>query len=111
MIMKDNPSQEVDCIVNATGANKHVSKETMPLGLVHHMLSECILEPNMFGGVEVEVPPLSAVSAKYGVLRGLKVHGQLISGIEFGNSAVEIISGSVKEAVQDIASHFVSDEE
>lgn len=65
-------------------------------------MDERILQPETFGGVQVRLPDLSAISQKYGIIHRLKIHGELISGIQFGNNSVDIISESVRPAVEDI---------
>lgn len=62
----------------------------------------CMLQAGTFGGVQVTVPDLSAVSQKHGMMRNFKIHGQFISGIQFGNSSVRIISESARTAVNHI---------
>ncbi len=101
-ILEDQESQCTDYVINATGTQKKVSFEMNQIPLLHQLLNERILQPETFGGVQVSLPELSVVSQKYGVLHRLKVHGQLISGIQFGNNSVDILSESVRPAVQDI---------
>ncbi len=101
-ILKDHKSQQVDYIVNAIGNENNVSFRMNRMPLLGQLLNERILQPEIFGGVQVTLPNLSAVSQKYGVIHRLKVHGQMISGIQFGNNSVDIISESAQSAVQDI---------
>lgn len=101
-ILKDQTSQKVDYIINAIGTEKNVSFKMDRVPLLHQLLNERILQPETFGGVQVTLPDLSAVSQKYGIIHGLKIHGELISGIQFGNNSVDIISESAEAAVEDI---------
>ncbi len=99
---KDEEPIHVDYMVNATGNDVNVSFEMDDVPLLRQMLDERLLQPERFGGVQVSVPDLSAISQKYGVLHTLKAHGQLIAGIQFGNSSVRIISRSARASVKDI---------
>lgn len=105
-ILKDQDSQHTDYIFNAIGTEKNISFDTYRLPLLAQLIDERILQPETFGGVQVSLPDLSAVSQKYGIINGLKVHGPLISGIEFGNNSVDIISESVVGAIEDILNNF-----
>lgn len=101
-IMKKAENIEVDYVVNATGNDLFVSHETKERALLQQLLNERILQAEAFGGVQVTVPHLSVISQKHGVMKNFKVHGQLIAGIQFGNSSVRIISESARTAVNHI---------
>lgn len=107
-ILKDGESQDVDYIINAIGTEKNVSYKMDRRPLLHQLINERILQPETFGGVQVSLPALSAISQKYGQIQSLKVHGELISGIQFGNNSVDIISESARDAVEDIV-HLMKD--
>lgn len=107
-ILKDQKSQHTDYIINAIGTEKIVSFKMNRIPLLHQLLNERILQPETFGGVQVTLPDLSTISQKYGILQTLKIHGELISGIQFGNNSVDIISESARSAVEDII-QFIKD--
>lgn len=107
-VLKDQKSQHIDYIINAIGTEKNVSFKMNRIPFVHQLLNERILQPETFGGVQVTLPDLSAISQKYGILHTLKIHGELISGIQFGNNSVDIISESARSAVEDIV-EFIKD--
>lgn len=100
--LKNAEPIHIDYVINATGNNRVVSHDMKHPPLIRQLVNERILQPEVFGGVQVTMPELSAVSQKYGVLHTLKAHGQLIAGIQYGNSSVRIISKSVKASVEDI---------
>lgn len=104
--LKNDETIEIDYVINATGNNRNVSHDIKQTPLISQLVNERILQPEIFGGVQVTMPELSVVSQKYGVLHTLKAHGQLIAGIQYGNSSVRIISKSVKASVKDIVSRF-----
>ena len=105
-ILKDKKSQPIDYIINAIGTEKNVSFEMNRIPLLHQLLNERILQPETFGAVQVTLPDLSTISQKYGVIHNLKIHGELISGIQFGNNSVDIISESARDAVKDIVAYM-----
>ena len=91
-----------DYVINATGNDINLSYDMEEVPLISQLINERIIQAETFGGIQVTVPTLSVVSQKYGVLNTLKAHGQLIAGIQFGNSSVRIISKSAKASVKDI---------
>ncbi|WP_373471225.1 FAD/NAD(P)-binding protein [Carnobacterium alterfunditum] len=101
-ILKDQKSQHADYLINAAGTEKNISFKMDRMPLVSQLVNERLLQPETFGGVQISLPSLSAVSQKYGILHTLKVHGELISGIQFGNNSVNIVSESARPAVRDI---------
>lgn len=102
LLLKDEEPQKADYLINASGPETHVSLSMDKIPLLYQLLNERILQAENFGGVQVKTSDLSAISQKYGVLSSFKVHGHLISGIQFGNNSVDIISDTAQLAVQDI---------
>jgi uncharacterized NAD(P)/FAD-binding protein YdhS len=108
--LKNQDPQHVDYIINAAGAQRNVSYDMERMPLLSQLLDERLLQPETFGGVQVSLPEFSAVSQRYGILPTLKVHGDLISGIQFGNNSVNMVSESALPAVQDILFHLKMNE-
>ena len=106
LILKDGDSQKVDYIINAAGTQKNVSFNMDRMPLLSQLLNERLLQPETFGGIQINLPDFSAISQKYGIIHTLKVHGELISGIQFGNNSVNMVSESARPAVNDILKHF-----
>lgn len=102
IILKNKQHHVFDYIINASGNDKNVSYKQHRNNLLFQLLNERLLQPETFGGVQVTLPDFSAVSQKYGVIKNFKIHGQLVSGIQFGNNSVNIVSDSAKPAVDDI---------
>ena len=111
LVLKDQKAQYADYIINATGTEKTISFKIERMPLLHQLLNERILQPETFGGVQAKLPDLSAISQRYGVLRTLKIHGQLITGIQFGNNSVDIISDSARTAVNDLVQYIIKNKE
>lgn len=102
LLLKDTDSKKVDYLINASGTETTVSYDMKQMPLLSHLIDHRILQKEAFGGVQVTTPDLSAITQKYGVLKNLKVHGQLISGIQFGNNSVDVLSESARDAVEDV---------
>ena len=101
-ILKNGEIYHSDYLINASGPQTDLSFEKEAMPLLYQILDERILQAEAFGGVQVSIPDLSVISQKYGHLHTLKVHGHLISGIQFGNNSVDILSDTARDAVQDI---------
>lgn len=102
IVLKDQAAQSVDYLINAAGTENNVNFQTERDPLLHQLLNERVLQPEPFGGIQITVPNLSVVSQRYGVLDRFKAHGPLISGIQFGNNSIDIISEGVQTAVLDM---------
>ncbi|MCA9767043.1 MAG: FAD/NAD(P)-binding protein [Carnobacterium sp.] len=109
LILKDQEPQYVDYLINAAGTEKKVSYQVDRMPLLRQLINERLLQPETFGGVQMSLPDFSAVSQRYGILHTLKVHGELISGIQFGNNSVNMVSESAQPAVQDIVHYLKKD--
>ena len=83
----DSETVEVDYLVNATGHDMEVKPSIYQTELMNHLIQKEILQPERFGGVKVIWPSAEAVSQRFGVLKRLYVHGQLIQGMQYGNNA------------------------
>jgi len=102
VLLEKNVKKEVEYLINATGSIKNVDWKIGRMPLLAQLLSERVLQPEVFGGVQVTMPNLSAISQRYGVLHQFKVHGPLIAGIQFGNNSIDILSETAQTAVQSI---------
>lgn len=91
----------VDYLLNGTGQTKDlIQSRHAQSELLQQLLNERILQPYPYGGVQILFPTMSAVSQRYGVLQNLKVYGQLVSGIDYMNNTVELISKSAVRGVE-----------
>lgn len=95
--------EDVDFLINATGPKLDLSVSTVRSPLLRQLLSERILQPDSFGGIQVVWPEGSAISQKHGVLKNLKVHGSWITGIQFGNNAATLIADGAEKAVRSLS--------
>ena len=106
-----------DVLVNTTGSRTDLTELTpaelserhggdMSVGksgwgrLLMALLDRKILQADPVGGVSVEYPSMRAVSQRYGVLENFMVYGDAISGLHFGNNAVNMVAGPVMSRVE-----------
>ncbi len=92
----------VDYIINATGQNKRVEVSYLNSPLLNNLLNKRILQPEVSGGIQVIWPTSEAVSQRYGILSNLRVHGQLITGIQYGNNTVGLIQKHAYKVVDEM---------
>lgn len=83
----DEETVRVDYLLNATGHDMEVKPSVYQSKLMNHLVQNEIIQSEHFGGVEVIWPSAEAISRRFGILRGLFIHGQLIQGIQYGNNA------------------------
>jgi len=103
--LEEGNSFQVDYVINATGQKNKLSLYGDETSLITQLLNEQLLQKELFGGVQVTWPALSAVNHRYGVLPQLKIQGQLISGIQFGNNTMGMVSlGAIKAVKETIDS-------
>lgn len=92
----------VDILLNGTGQIKTLQeKQEKQQDLIQQLLNDRILQPYAYGGVEILYPSMSAMSSQHGELNTFKVYGQLVSGIDYMNNTVELISRSAIDGVRD----------
>lgn len=91
---------EVDYLINATGQNKKVEITPSHDDLISNLLDKRIVQPEEFGGVQVVWPSSAAVSQRYGVLDNLLIHGQLISGVHYGNNSAGMLRDHAYKVVK-----------
>ena len=98
---------EVDYLLNGTGQTADLNEKwQQQQTLIKQLLNERILMPDKHGGVQIIYPDMSAISQHFGVLSTFKIYGQLVSGVDYYNNTVDLISESavrgVKSTVQQL---------
>lgn len=97
----------VDLLLNGTGQQKNLAKDPeQQQALVRNLLDKRIIQPNDFGGIDILYPSMSALSPKYGQLNTLKIYGQIVSGVDYMNNTVSVISASAIAGVKDSIQHL-----
>lgn len=91
----------VDYLLNGTGQTKNLehTREAQSR-LIQQLINEHVLLPYPYGGVQILYPSMSVISQRYGLLKNFKVYGQLVSGIDYLNNTVELISRSAIRGVE-----------
>lgn len=101
-----NKSVTIDYLINATGHEMSLSEPEIQLPLIAQLVDEYILEAEYNGGAQVIWPSAEAVSQKYGILNNFYVHGQLVQGIQYGNSAHLLMQQATKVVALDYFKNF-----
>jgi uncharacterized NAD(P)/FAD-binding protein YdhS len=103
VVFNDHKAQSYAHIVNGTGQQKDLTRNVhLQQPVVRQMLEAEILTPYRYGGALIDYPSMCAVNQKGGRVSGLRVYGQLASGIQFGNSSVEMVAKSAQYGVRDM---------
>lgn len=100
-------SIQAPLLINTTGPGTYdspLSHSNEALLLARSLFESRLLEYNAFGSVLVRYPDFSLVSQKHGCLPNFKIHGQLISGVHFGNNSIEQIGIGARQGVLDMIS-------
>lgn len=92
-----------DTIINASGQQMDLTRQLeLQQPLVRDLIKEELLIPYPYGGVWIDHPSMCALDKAGDKIPGLYVYGQLASGVQFGNSNVELITRSTHQSVKDM---------
>lgn len=99
-------SMKVDYLVNATGQMLNVSISPYQSDILNNLLNQRVIQPEKFGGVQVHWPTSEPVSQRYGLVEQLYLHGQLITGVQYGNNTAGMLRDHAHDVVERIASRI-----
>ncbi|SFC14730.1 Uncharacterized NAD(P)/FAD-binding protein YdhS [Alkalibacterium subtropicum] len=103
VMFNDHKEQSCDYIVNGTGQQMDLTRHLhLQQPLVRQMIEDEILTPYRYGGALIEYPSMCAIDRKGKPISNLRIYGQLVSGIHYGNSSVEMIAKSARYGVRDM---------
>lgn len=106
MLLKNAKVIQVDYLINATGHDLAMKPSLYQKELINQLIDEEIIQSSNFGGIQVSWPNAEVISPRYGQLKGFYVHGQLIKGTQYVNSARAIMLRArlvVDESIKDWA--------
>ncbi|MDZ7834884.1 MAG: FAD/NAD(P)-binding protein [Alkalibacterium sp.] len=99
----DLRAESFDFIVNGTGQQKDLTKQlALQQPLIRKLVASGLLAPCRYGGILIDYPAMTAVSSDGEALGDFRIYGQLVSGIQFGNSSVELVAKSAEHGVKDM---------
>jgi len=99
----DLKAESFDFVVNGTGQHKDLTKQlALQQPVIRKLIASGLLAPCSYGGVLIDHPAMTAVSRDGESLDAFRIYGQLVSGIQFGNSNVELVAKSAKQGVRDM---------
>lgn len=92
-----------DYIINATGQQVDLTRQLeLQQPLVRDLVTKEMLIPHPYGGVWIDYPSMGVLNKSGDKVPGFYVYGQLASGIQYGNSNVELISKSAQSSIKDM---------
>lgn len=90
-----------DHVINCTGQvidlTQSLSKQDP---LIRQLVSRKLVSPSAYGGIAIDYPSMSIVDADNKRHPLFKAYGQIVSGVQFGNNNVELITLSAISGVQ-----------
>lgn len=100
---EDGARFEVDQLINATGQQTNLYYALdLHQPLIKQLIVEGLLVPYPYGGVKIEYPSMSIIDRRGTTRATFKVYGQLASGIQYGNTNVDMVSKSAEAGVNDL---------
>jgi len=103
-------SLEADYLLNGTGQSADLKENWHEQDiLIQQLLNERILTPYSHGGVQIIYPDMSVISQRYGVLSSFKAYGQLVSGINYFNNTVGLISQGAINGVKSMVDELTNE--
>ncbi|WHZ31272.1 FAD/NAD(P)-binding protein [Desemzia incerta] len=91
MILAHEKGMHVEYLINATGHDFSMEPSLYQTELINQLIDQQLVQSSEFGGIQVTWPNAEVISPKYGQLKGLYAHGQLIKGTQYVNSARAIM--------------------
>lgn len=95
------PLIQLDYLINATGQRTQLSSNLdNQQPLIKQLIDDKLITPYSFGGVDIDYPSMSVIDETGHVRHRFKVYGQLASGIQYGNTNVDLVSQSAITGIQ-----------
>lgn len=89
-----------DVVVNCTGQDTDLKRSlSLQQPLIRNLVSSSIIVPYQYGGIQIDYPSMSVIDASGNCLQRFKAYGQIVSGVQFGNNNVELVSMSAASGV------------
>lgn len=90
-----------DYVINCTGQmidlNTGLSQQDP---LIQELIDKKMLTSYAYGGIAIDYPSMSIIDSEKHVHPTFKAYGQIVTGVQFGNSNVELISLSAEYGVR-----------
>lgn len=88
-------------LVNCTGQSMNIAGSlSMQSQLIRNLVNKGLLSPHKYGGVKIDYPSMSVIDTADFTHDRFKTYGQMVSGVQFGNNNVELISLSAQTGVR-----------
>lgn len=102
-LLKDSEQNtfKEEYLINCTGQNMKVDESLdLQSRLVQNLVNKGLLSPHKYGGVKIDYPSMSIIDESGFKHKLFKTYGQMVSGVQFGNNNVELITLSARTGVR-----------
>lgn len=91
---------QADLVVNCTGQDTDLKRSlSLQQPLIRNLVSSGMVDPYQYGGIKIDYPSMSVLDDSGVCHERFKAYGQIVSGVQFGNNNVELISMSAVNGV------------
>lgn len=88
-------------LVNCTGQSMQLAESLhLQSNLIQNLVNKGLLVPHKYGGVKIDYPTMSIIDESRVRHSFFKTYGQMVSGVQYGNNNVELISLSARSGVK-----------
>lgn len=96
-----NNEYEESYLINCTGQNINIAESLhLQTSLIKNLVNKGLLAGHKYGGINIDYPSMSVIDADGLKHKFFKTYGQMVSGVQFGNNNVELISLSAQTGVK-----------
>lgn len=98
---ENDETYQADYVINCTGQDVDLVR-SLPMQdtLIRHLVNKKIVKPHQYGGIAIDYPSMSIIDGKNTINPTFKAYGQIVSGVQYGNNNVELISLSARYGVK-----------
>lgn len=101
LLDSEQNSYTEEYLINCTGQSMKVSDSLhLQSKLLQNLINKGMLTPQKYGGVKIDYPSMSIIDKSEFKHALFKTYGQMVSGVQFGNNNVELISHSARTGVR-----------
>lgn len=91
---------QADIVINCTGQDTDLARSlNLQQPLIKNLVTSGMITPYRYGGITVDYPSMSIIDDSGMCHERFKAYGQIVSGVQFGNNNVELVSMSAVNGV------------
>lgn len=105
----DGKDYQADYVINCTGQDVHLKRSlSMQDPLICQLVKNKLVTPHAYGGITIDYNSMSIIDADKQIHLNFKAYGQIVSGVQYGNNNVELISLSAKYGVSSMIHELIN---